>query len=175
MVRVWSRWSAACFRHIRFALLSLHVGQFKDRVAHGYVSCVAAVGPFRGGISDGSSGVPEPRSPPANQVRGTPTVPSRSNKSRDSVRGAAKPSDANLQAGFRRPAGRKVTTLHDPAATQDLNRDRVVASQRKVPQPADLPPAGSAGNRTRGRLLKNWRVRSRLVLLIAIPTATAVV
>jgi signal transduction histidine kinase len=102
-------------------------------------------------------------------------VPSRSNKSRDAVRGAAKPSDADLQAGFRRPAGRNVTTLHDQAATQDLSRDRVVASQRKVSQPADLPPTGPAGNRTRSRLLKNWRVRSRLVLLIAIPTATAVV
>jgi signal transduction histidine kinase len=102
-------------------------------------------------------------------------VPSRSNKSRDAVRGAAKPSDADLQAGSRRPAGRKVTTLHDPAAMQDLSRDRVVTSQRKVPQPADPPSAGSAGNRTHSRLLKNWRVRSRLVLLIAIPTATAVV
>lgn len=30
------------------------------------------------------------------------------------------------------------------------------------------------GARTTGRLLRNWRVRSRLVLLIAIPTATAV-
>jgi hypothetical protein len=27
--------------NIRFKLLSLHVGLFKDRVAHGYVSCVA--------------------------------------------------------------------------------------------------------------------------------------
>jgi len=36
------------------------------------------------------------------------------------------------------------------------------------------PAAGPAGGRSHRRLLRNWRVRSRLVLLIAIPTATAV-
>ncbi|HXP19849.1 MAG TPA: nitrate- and nitrite sensing domain-containing protein [Streptosporangiaceae bacterium] len=41
-----------------------------------------------------------------------------------------------------------------------------------------MPPEASNGRgvsaRSSGRLLRNWRVRSRLVLLIAIPTATAV-
>ena len=41
--------------------------------------------------------------------------------------------------------------------------------------PAGPPePSAPAGRRTRGHGLKNWRVRSRLLLLITIPTLTAV-
>jgi signal transduction histidine kinase len=96
-------------------------------------------------------------------------VPSRSNMPRDAVPGAAGSSDANAPAAFGRPAGRPVTVPHDPGAMQDSTHDPAAAAQR-----ADLPAARPAGGRTRRRLLRNWRVRSRLVLLIAIPTATAV-
>ena len=40
------------------------------------------------------------------------------------------------------------------------------------PPSPDQPPGGSQGSR---RSLKNWRVRSRLILLITIPTLTAVI
>jgi signal transduction histidine kinase len=95
-------------------------------------------------------------------------VPSRTNKSRDPVPGAARPSDADAQAANERPAARPVNVLHDPTAIQDPARNPAAA------QRADPSAARPAGGRARGRLLKNWRVRSRLVLLIAIPTATAV-
>src|SRR5258708_27052775 len=115
--------------------------------------CVATLGPFRGGILlDGSSGTPEPRSPPANQVRGTPTVPSRSNKPRDAAPSAATSSDADAQAAFGRSAGRQGTALRDPAAMQDTTHDPAASSRR-----AHLPAARPPGVSTRARLLSNMR------------------
>src|SRR6266567_2024428 len=147
--------------YFRLKRLSLHVVQFKDRVAHSsvscvatVVSCVATVGPSPGGILDAGSGAPEHRSPPANQVRGTSTVPSRSKMSRDAAPGPAGRSDAGAQEAYGPSAGGSVTDLLDPAA--------------------EPPQAGRPSGRTRGRVMRNWRVRSRLVLLITIPTATAV-
>src|SRR6266567_9226335 len=147
--------------YFRLKRLSLHVVQFKDRVAHSsvscvatVVSCVATVGPSPGGILDAGSGAPEHRSPPANQVRGTSTVPSRSKMSRDAAPGPAGRSDADAQEAYGPSVGGSVTDLLDPAA--------------------EPPQAGRPSGRTRGRVMRNWRVRSRLVLLITIPTATAV-
>src|SRR5712691_882661 len=147
--------------YFRLKRLSLHVVQFKDRVAHSsvscvatVVSCVATVGPSPGGILDAGSGAPEHRSPPANQVRGTSTVPSRSKMSRDAAPGPAGRSDAGAQEAYGPSAGGSVTDLLDPAA--------------------EPPQAVRPSGRTRGRVMRNWRVRSRLVLLITIPTATAV-
>jgi len=80
------------------------------------------------------------------QVRGSETVPSRDNKVR-----AGTPVARNAPAP--RPAE---PVLALPAVGGD-----------RLPQPA--PP------QTSRRALKNWRVRSRLLLLIIIPTLTAVV
>src|SRR6266699_3289033 len=147
--------------YFRLKRLSLHVVQFKVRVAHSsvscvatVVSCVATVGPSPGGILDAGSRAPEHRSPPANQVRGTSTVPSRSKMSRDAAPGPAGRSDAGAQEAYGPSVGGSVTDLLDPAA--------------------EPPQAGRPSGRTRGRVMRNWRVRSRLVLLITIPTATAV-
>ncbi len=97
-------------------------------------------------------------------------MPSRSKKSRDAGPGSARPSDAGAQAAFGRPAGRPVTDVLDPAM-----RDQMATAGPAVDSPlAELPSARPAATRLRGRILRNWRVRSRLVLLIAIPTATAV-
>jgi signal transduction histidine kinase len=79
--------------------------------------------------------------------------------SRDVAPGSAGPPDADAQAAF----GRPVTELPDPAAPDQAADVKQVAAAGR-----------SAGGRSRRRLLRNWRVRSRLVLLIAIPTATAV-
>jgi hypothetical protein len=92
-------------------------------------------------------------------------VPSRSNTSRPAVPGSARQSDADAQAAFRRPAGRPVTDMPDPVTPDQA------AEVRQIGVPAAAPPPQV---KSRRRLLRNWRVRSRLVLLIAIPTATAV-
>src|SRR5690348_1032295 len=55
--------------------------------------------------------------------------------------------------------------MRDQAATTDPPADAHLTA------PSGLRPMAS---RPRRRVLRNWRVRSRLVLLIAIPTATAV-
>jgi signal transduction histidine kinase len=156
--------------NIRFKLLSLHVGQFKDRVAHGYEKLRGRHSAVPGGTFDASSGAPERRSPAANQVRGTPTVPSRSKKSRNAGPGSARSSGVGAPVAFGQPRGRPVTDVLDPAT-----RDQAAP----IGPAADSSPAGSPGarpvaTRSRRRILRNWRVRSRLVLLIAIPTATAV-
>jgi signal transduction histidine kinase len=84
--------------------------------------------------------------------------------SRDAVRGSARPSGAKTQAAHGRPGGPVVTDMPDSAA-QDM-----ATEVRQIMAPAVGPGSG----RSHRRLLGNWRVRSRLVLLIAIPTATAV-
>ena len=90
-------------------------------------------------------------------------MPSRSKMSRDVAPGSARPSDADAQAAFGRPAGNPVTDLPGPVAPDQATDVRQIA-----------PPGRPPGGASRRRLLRNWRVRSRLVLLIAIPTATAV-
>ncbi len=93
-------------------------------------------------------------------------MPSRSKMSRDAAPGPAGPSDADVEAAFGRPAPRPATELPGPADEALLG-----------PGAAGQPEAGQdeqAARPRRGRMLRNWRVRSRLVLLIAIPTATAV-
>ncbi len=81
-------------------------------------------------------------------------MPSRSKMSRDAAPGPAGRSDADAQEAYGPSVGGSVTDLLDPAA--------------------EPPQAGRPSGRTRGRVMRNWRVRSRLVLLITIPTATAV-
>ena len=95
-------------------------------------------------------------------------MPSRSKKSRDAAPGSARPSDADAQAAFGRPGGPPVTVLQGPVADP---RRPGRAGQETAARPGRR---AAGGGRSRGRLLRNWRVRSRLVLLIAIPTATAV-
>jgi signal transduction histidine kinase len=91
-------------------------------------------------------------------------VPSRSKMPRDAVRGSARPSGAETQAAYGRPGSRAMTDMPDSAPVD------MAAEVRQIVAPA----AGPAGGRSHRRFLRNWRVRSRLVLLIAIPTATAV-
>jgi len=97
-------------------------------------------------------------------------VPSRSKKSRSAGPGSGRPSGAGAPAAFARPAGRPVTDMLDPAM-----RDQVAAIDPAAGSPLAQPPiARPVPAKPRRRILRNWRVRSRLVLLIAIPTATAV-
>jgi hypothetical protein len=51
----------------------------------------------------------------------------------------------------------------------------VEAAPAPSPAPARATSSGTRGSGTSRRALKNWRVRSRLLLLITIPTLTAVV
>jgi signal transduction histidine kinase len=97
-------------------------------------------------------------------------VPSRSKKSRDAGPGSARPSATGAQAALGRPAGRPVTDVLDPAM-----RDQAATIDPAADAPLAQPPgARPVATKARRRILRNWRVRSRLVLLIAIPTATAV-
>ena len=89
-------------------------------------------------------------------------MPSRSNMSRDAVAGSARPSGADAQAAYGRPGSPPMTDMPVPTAQNQA------AEVRQVAAPSVRP------SKARRRLLRNWRVRSRLVLLIAIPTATAV-
>src|SRR5262245_50829699 len=84
--------------------------------------------------------------------------------SRDAVRDSARPSGAEAQAAYGRSGGPAKTDMPDSAAPD------MAAEFRQIMAPAAGPTTG----RSHRRLLRNWRVRSRLVLLIAIPTATAV-
>jgi signal transduction histidine kinase len=98
-------------------------------------------------------------------------VPSRFKKSRDDAPGSADQHRADAQApdfgdsaaarGNGGPNG-EVALAADPLASQSVE----VAGQSAPGRQG----RGRAGN----RMLRNWRVRSRLVLLIAIPVATAV-
>ena len=85
-------------------------------------------------------------------------MPSQSKMSRDAAPGPAGRSSAGTRAAAGRSAEGPVSDLLDPAAD---------------PRLADARP-GRRDRGARSRMLRNWRVRSRLVLLIAIPTATAV-
>src|SRR5215470_4812497 len=83
---------------------------------------------------------------------------------RNAVRGSARPSGAETQAAYGRPGDRVMADMPESAPPDMATEVRQIAA----------PAAGPAGGRSHRRLLRNWRVRSRLVLLIAIPTATAV-
>jgi signal transduction histidine kinase len=87
--------------------------------------------------------------------------------SRDAVRGSARPSGVRTQAAYGQPGSRTVTDM--PDSINSVPPD-MAAEVRQIVAPA----AGPASGRPHRRSLRNWRVRSRLVLLIAIPTATAV-
>ena len=77
-------------------------------------------------------------------------------------------------SALRRPSrglvGRPLTDALDPAM-----RDQAARIDPAADSPLAEPPiARPVPTKPRRRILRNWRVRSRLVLLIAIPTATAV-
>src|SRR5262245_19876680 len=112
-------------------------------------------------------GAPDARNPGSlllTRRRGTTAVPSRSKMPRNAVRGSARPSGAETQAAYGRPGDRVMADMPESAPPD------MAAEVRQIAAPA----AGPAGGRAHRRLLRNWRGRSRLVLLIAIPTATAV-
>jgi signal transduction histidine kinase len=95
-------------------------------------------------------------------------VPSRNKKSRDASSGSADQFPVNGLAG----------NFGSPSS--DAESFAAIRSAAAPPPPGELE-AGQAPpldhpllTQTPGRWLRNWRVRSRLVLLIAIPTATAV-
>src|SRR5580698_9086240 len=91
-----------------------------------------------------------------NQVRGTQAVPSRDNTPRAGA--VASP-----------PADRETRSAADAAAPPRPARGGPPPAERPGDRPAERPVVASR------RALKNWRVRSRLLLLITIPTLTAVV
>ena len=98
--------------------------------------------------------------------------------------GAGRPAPAGNDK--RAPAGRDKRRLagdRAPSATQPAAAAQPVASAEGTPSAAgdssgngqQRPSAATDGPRPGSRrALKNWRVRSRLLLLIAIPTVTAV-
>ncbi len=95
-------------------------------------------------------------------------MPSRIKKGRDATSGSADQHRADATAsGFGQPSGNAVGVLGNGAVD---GQPEGAAGQ--VVQPGGTP--NQASNASGSRLLRNWRVRSRLVLLIAIPTATAV-
>jgi signal transduction histidine kinase len=94
-------------------------------------------------------------------MRGAGDAPPRTRKARGSHRAAA---------GRPREDGTPVTA--DGTAVQD----RPAPGAFLPKQPGHQPPGGGPAQRLAPyRALKNWRVRSRLILLVIIPTITAVV
>ena len=92
-------------------------------------------------------------------------MPSRFKKSRDDSEGSADQFRADTSAPeFGNPSR--------AAGNGGLNGELALAPDPNAGQSGDAaqPASGSLGS----RMLRNWRVRSRLVLLITIPTATAV-
>ncbi len=106
-------------------------------------------------------------------------MPSRK-KGRDHSQAEADQYGAKAAADYGQSAGGSSGGLR-PAGGAAIgaasNGSPVLASDAPL-APLDAGQPGSTGEqpaaRTTGRMLRNWRVRSRLVLLIAIPTATAV-
>ncbi|HET9897348.1 MAG TPA: nitrate- and nitrite sensing domain-containing protein [Streptosporangiaceae bacterium] len=111
-------------------------------------------------------------------------MPSRSKKGRDGARTQADHNGAEVAADYgqsangnsngRGPAGGPVGGTPNGVPG---NGPAILAADGPVAPPDAAQPDGAGEQpeaRTTGRLLRNWRVRSRLVLLIAIPTATAV-
>jgi len=95
-------------------------------------------------------------------------VPSRNKKSRDASSGSADQLPAISSAGnFGSPSSDAESLAVLGSAPAPVPPGELAAGQEP---PLDHPLL----KQTPGRWLRNWRVRSRLVLLIAIPTATAV-
>jgi signal transduction histidine kinase len=92
-------------------------------------------------------------------MRSAGDVPPRTRKARGSHRAAARSRDDSASAAA------------DGAAAQDRPGPGVFAP---APAGSRPPGAGPAQRLASGRTLKNWRVRSRLILLVIIPTLTAV-
>jgi signal transduction histidine kinase len=104
-------------------------------------------------------------------MRGAGDAPPKTRRARGSHRAAV---------GRPREDGLPVTA--DGPAVQGRVQDRPMASELPPKQPGSPPgspppgPGGSPAQRlSHYRALKNWRVRSRLILLVIIPTITAVV
>ncbi len=99
-------------------------------------------------------------------------MPSRFKKSRDDASGRV---DEHRADQYRADTSAPEFGSQSRAAGNGaLNGELARAADPRSGQPGDAaaspPPSGKLGN----RMLRNWRVRSRLVLLITIPTATAV-
>src|SRR5215472_14285630 len=121
------------------------------------------------------------------QVRGSETVPSRDNKVRTVGRAASKPGGAAQGGGV--PAGARAGGNRPGAARAAGSGPGAARASGSGPGAARASGAGRGGasaqsaatgqaplsGRTSWRSLKNWRVRSRLLLLIIIPTLTAVI
>src|SRR5215469_15367135 len=116
------------------------------------------------------------------QVRGSETVPSRDNKVRTVGRTASKPggrpggaAQGGGMPGAARPGGTGPGAARPggggPGAARTGGAGRGGAAAAQSPAAGQAPLSG----RTSWRSLKNWRVRSRLLLLIIIPTLTAVI
>jgi signal transduction histidine kinase len=80
--------------------------------------------------------------------------------------------DARGAGAVREPAGAGMA-----AASQDAgpSRPRSDGADQSADGRKRTAPSAAASRKTSRRALKNWRVRSRLVLLVIIPTVTAVV
>src|SRR5512146_1469656 len=91
-------------------------------------------------------------------VRGTGTALSKARKIR----------------GVQDPAFSQVTNGVAPAATGAVALDGSVPGGLAPVHDGGRPPGAAAPGLASRRALKNWRVRSRLFLLVVIPTVTAV-
>src|ERR1022692_3689343 len=149
---VGKRWQTACQRWAAGRVTALH-GQVVALEGVRYAGSAAMAVRRRPG--------------PGREVRGAEAVRSRARKTRSAPAEAdpqASPADPAVAVGPRhgqtrgglQPGG--PTGFDGPADSQQGARP-------------DSPPA----RRTSRRALKNWHVRSRLVLLIAIPTLTAII
>jgi signal transduction histidine kinase len=92
------------------------------------------------------------------------------------VRGAsAVLSKARKTRGIPRGVIRQVSRGADPAAANGAAPDGSAAGAfEPAPDTSQHPGSGPAASPVSRRALKNWRVRSRLFLLVVIPTVTAV-
>jgi HAMP domain-containing protein len=87
------------------------------------------------------------------------------------------PGSGRAAEGEQGPAGSAFSsTATDPGPRDQQNGQHALASDPASGGPAgDAPPEAPAARPPSRHGLKNWRVRTRLLLLIAIPTLTAVV
>jgi signal transduction histidine kinase len=104
------------------------------------------------------------------QVKGSETVPSRDNKVR--IMGRAPASQAGNRLGGATPGG-GASAGATAGGSRASRAGFSGAAAAESFAPGQLPPSG--GSRGSWRSLKNWRVRSRLLLLIIIPTLTALI
>src|SRR5260370_38245112 len=101
------------------------------------------------------------RQPPAHQVRGTPTVPSRIKKGRDATSGSADQHRADATAsGFGQPTGNAVGVLGNGAADGQPER-----SAGPVVQPGGTPTLASNASGSPPR--RDFPVGSKLSIVLA--------